>query len=97
MRELAYVVVTYLLIELPFRAAEELTISWVRDEVAGRLNINRPPVITVAVFIWNWIRRRRSDPLRQRQAQAPPPGQGRDRALYGGGRARLRLSDGLPN
>jgi hypothetical protein len=54
-RELAYMVGSYFLIDIPIRAIEETAIGWVREEAAEYFGINRPSLITVAVFFWNGV------------------------------------------
>src|ERR1700722_10586917 len=83
MRELAYMVSSYLLIEIPIRAVEETVISWCRDELANYFGITRPSFTTVITFIWNWIvpavgvfilmlLYHRGNLQRQQQLTAPP-------------------------
>jgi hypothetical protein len=53
-RELAYMFAAYLLIDIPIRAAEETAISWIREGLASYLGIERPPLMLVFSFVWNW-------------------------------------------
>ena len=55
LRESAYWLAGYLLIEIPIRAAEETVISWVREELASYLGISRPSIAAVATFLWQWV------------------------------------------